>query len=115
MIKQPGMVRDRILSDVNYMLKALYSRLTLLPETENDVLNALEHQKALDIGVEITNLLMGKFGHPPAAETRFDKTRRASNKKQLKGPRGENTFNNSKARAKSLAKPKPIIPEVVST
>jgi hypothetical protein len=84
MIKQPALVRDRILSDVAFMLRALYTRLTLLPDTEHDVLIELQSPKDRDLAIEITNLLMGKCGHQTSAENRFDKTRRALAKKQPK-------------------------------
>jgi len=96
MIRQPTVVRDRILSDVMYMLKHLYTMLTLLPETEVDVLLALEQPHVNDLAVQLTNMLMDKFGYIPqpngrtaqVKDPRFDKTRRRLAKKTPKGPRG---------------------------
>lgn len=90
MIKNPNIVRDRVLADVVYMFKHLYSMLTFLPETEIDVLLQLEHPQVHDLAIEVTNILMAKFGHDTnPKEARYDKTRRRLAKKTLKGPRGE--------------------------
>jgi len=96
MIRQPTVVRDRVLADVLHMFRHLYTMLTLLPETEVDVLLALEQPHVNDLAVEITNTLMAKFGSPltrpghqsKPKEPRFDKTRRRLAKKTPKGPRG---------------------------
>jgi hypothetical protein len=90
MIKNPAQVRDRVLSDVVYMLTHVRSMLSFLPETEIDALTALQSPQRQHLEVEITNLMMGKFGHDAKPkEARFCKTRRALAKKTPKGPRGE--------------------------
>jgi hypothetical protein len=109
MIKNPGAVRERVLSDVMHMIKHMYLMLTMLPETERDVLLSLESPKAEALQVEVTNMLMAKFGHMTApSEPRFDKTRRRLKRKAPK-LRGANTYNNSAERRRhGAAAPTPI-------
>lgn len=97
MIRNPNIVRDRVLADVVHMFKHLYSMLTFLPETEVDVLLCLEHPQVHDLAIEVTNMLMARFGpsnhtgdtmQTSPKDPRFCKTRRRLAKKTLKGPRG---------------------------
>ena len=88
MIKQPNLIRDRIIRH----LHELRIQISQLPEFEHDALMALggvpyERPDAL---TETANVLLERLGHAPSQvkDPRFDKTRRALAKKTLKGPRG---------------------------
>jgi hypothetical protein len=89
MLKQPHLIRDRILRH----LHELRFQISNLPEFEADALTALggvpyENADAL---TDTANVLLTRLGHaaPQVKDPRFDKTRRALAKKTLKGPRGE--------------------------
>lgn len=88
-MKQPTMVRDRVLAGVQDMLEHLRVRLTLLPQTEVDVLKRIERPQQFDLAVEVANHLMDRLGHSTQpTQARFDKTRRRLTKKRGKPPRG---------------------------
>ena len=73
-------------------------QVSCLPETEIDVLRVIERPQQFDLAVDITNFVMERFGHvagsgpcrhtPDPKEPRFDKTRRALNKKNPRRGRG---------------------------
>ena len=90
MMKQPTAVRDRVARRVLDMLEHLRVQLSMLPDTELDVLKLLERPQQFDLGVELTDFVMGKFGAPvhEYKDPRFNPTRRAMAKRRLKGPRG---------------------------
>lgn len=114
MIKQPSMVRDRVMSDVVHMVKHLYSMLTLLPMTEVDVLRALDGERGDALIVDLTNRVMAHCGHDAApSQPRFDKTRRKLKKKKL---RGANTFDSPQERKRLQVAPRGcLIPTVMET
>jgi hypothetical protein len=81
MLKQPNLVRDRIIRH----LHELRLQISQLPEFEHDALMALggvpyERPDAL---TDTANLLLTRLGHAPpqVKDPRFDKTRRALAKK----------------------------------
>lgn len=89
MIKQPSMVRARLLKLLNDTLFAFRTHISMMPELESDVLNGLEPVERMNLTVELTDVVLAKFGHVQAPkEPRFSKTRRAYNKRIPKGPRG---------------------------
>jgi len=97
-MKHPALVRDRVLAGAVEYLERLRIRVSMLPETEIDVLRVLERPQQHDLAVDITNFVMERFGHvagsgpcrqtPDPKEPRFDKTRRALNKKNPRRGRG---------------------------
>ena len=92
MIKQPAQVRALVVSDIDHTLRHLHARLTLLDPTEHDSLLALEEPQRQALIVELTNILLTRFGHAPpqVKEARYDKTHRAANKLLKEGRlRGE--------------------------
>lgn len=88
MMRQPALVRDRIIRH----LHELRVQLQQLPEVEHEALAALGGvpYQDLDQLTATVNLLMQRLGHDTGTpkEPRFDKTRRALAKKTPKGPRG---------------------------
>lgn len=99
MIKQPAMVRDRVLADVIWMLKHLHTMLTMLPVTEHDVLLSLEGSRVDDLATSLSNTIMVHAGD---AQTKQRPIRRGVRRKLGKPPRGLNTFDNGRSRKKSL-------------
>ena len=89
MIKQSVAVRSRAARLIDDMLFALRTHITMLPILESDILIALEPTSRVSLVVEITDLLLAKFGQvDQPKEPRFSKTRRALSKRTPKGPRG---------------------------
>lgn len=87
-MKHPGIIRDRVLARVVDMLEHLRIQVSLLPETEVDVLRLIERPAQYDLAVHVCNVVMERLGHTTApSEPRFDKTRRLLAKK-TRGPRG---------------------------
>ncbi len=87
MIKRPQLVRERVLARVLDMLEHLRIQLSMLPETEVDILKQIERPQQFDFAVDVANHVMAKLGHQSKqAETgsRFDATRRTLAKKQGK-------------------------------
>lgn len=81
-MKHPAVVRDRLLARVLDMLEHFRLQLTLLPDTEHEVLRQIERPQQHDVAVDVTNFVMGRLGHACAPkDPRFDKTRRAAAKK----------------------------------
>jgi hypothetical protein len=102
MIKQPTLIRDRIIRH----LHELRMQISQLPEFEHDALMALggvpyEDPEAL---TATANILLERLGIEPATvrDPRFDKTRRQLGKAS-KPPRGANTFDSGKDRKKAAA------------
>lgn len=92
MIRQPTLIRDRVLARVIDMLEHLRIQVSMLAETEYDVLKVIERPQQYDIAVDLSNYLMARLGHTAApSEPRFDKTRRALAKKRGRPPRGLKT------------------------
>lgn len=90
MIKQPGAVRDLVVSDVDHMSRHLHATLTMRDPTEHDALTALEDPQRQGFIVDVANFVLARFGHvTQPSEPRYDKARRALAKKTPKGPRGE--------------------------
>lgn len=89
MIKQPILVRDRTAKLMYDALYALALYVSMMPELEVDIVDALHSAKRHDLAVELTVYILGKFGHAEAVkEPRFSKTRRRINRQKLKPPRG---------------------------
>jgi hypothetical protein len=90
MIKNITLVRERALARTLDMLEHLRLQVSMLPDSESDVMRVLEKPQVFDLAVEITNALLAKFGHITGpTDSRFDKTRRAMNKLMPKPLRGE--------------------------
>lgn len=88
-MKQPVLVRDRLLQRVVDMLEHFRIQVSMFSDTEIDVMRAVERPNQYDLAVDVTNYLMGRLGHVTApSEPRFDKTRRAMAKKRGRPPRG---------------------------
>lgn len=88
-MKHPGLIRDRVLARVVDMLEHLRIQVSLLPETEVDVLRLIERPAQYDLAVHVCNVVMERLGHTTApSEPRFDKTRRAMAKKNPRRGRG---------------------------
>jgi hypothetical protein len=77
-MKNVSQVRDRVVRGTVDMLEHLRIRISMLPETDVDVLVKLERPHQFDLAEELAKFLMEKLGHSTAPkEPRFDKTRRA--------------------------------------
>lgn len=100
MIKQPGHVRPRIVIEIDRMLACCHSFISFLPETETDVLLALQSPMREEMAKDIVLLMLGCFGHEEQSDSRFSQTNRALAKKP-KGLRGANTFDNGQDRKKA--------------
>lgn len=88
-MKHPGLIRERVLAGAIDYLEHLRIRVSMLPETEVDVLTVIERPQQYDLAVDVTNFVMERFGHSTAPkEARFDKTRRAMAKKNPRRGRG---------------------------
>lgn len=88
MIRQPVLIRDRVLSLTVEFMRRLHSYVSALPEFEADVLPILESPRQFDTAADIAQSIMGKLNGETQPVNRFDKTRRALAKKTPKGPRG---------------------------
>lgn len=88
MIRQPVLLRARVLSLTVELMQRLHAYISWLPEKESDVLPILEHPKQFDTAAEIAQAIMARLNGEVAPIDRFNKTRRALAKKTLKGPRG---------------------------
>jgi|SRR5208282_5281987 len=88
MIRQPNLIRDRVLSLTVELMRRLHAYTSALPEFEADVLPILEHPRQFDTAAEIAQSIMAKLNGETQPINRFDKTRRALAKKMPKGPRG---------------------------
>jgi hypothetical protein len=90
MIKQTAAVRELVVSDIDRMLRHLHAMLTLRDPTEHDALLALQEPQRRGLIVDMTNLMLERFGHTTApSDPRYDKTRRAVNGLIPKGLRGD--------------------------
>lgn len=102
MIKQPTLIRDRIIRH----LHELRVQISQLPEFEPDALMALGGVPYTDADAmtATANILLERLGNAPAKvrDPRFDKTRRQLAKKS-KPPRGANTYDSGKDRKKAAA------------
>jgi hypothetical protein len=88
-MNHPSIVRDRVLASVANMLEQLRIRISCYNPDELQVLKAIERPQQYEMALELTNFLMARLGHATAPkEPRFDKTRRAMNKRKPKAPRG---------------------------
>lgn len=90
MIKQPTLIRDRVLSEAIRLCKTMLITIGTYYPDERHILGILEERGEEDLALSIANHIMQKFGAPPSQvkDPRFDKTRRALAKKMPKGPRG---------------------------
>lgn len=89
-MKHPALIRDRILTNVTQMLERLRIQISMLPETEVDVLRQLERPQQDDVAIHVTNTVLAQLGHETTAPSNsyFDKTRRAQAKKNPRRGRG---------------------------
>lgn len=88
-MKNPGQIRDRVLKGVVDMLEALRIRVSMYHSDELEVLGKLEKPQQFDLAVKIAGDVMVELGHATAPkDPRFDKTRRAMNKKHPRRGRG---------------------------
>ena len=82
-------IRDRVLKRVVDMLEHLRIQVSMMPETNVEVLRALERPQQFDLAEDVAKYLMEKLGHATAPkEPRFDKTRRELAKKNPRRGRG---------------------------
>jgi hypothetical protein len=90
-VKQVALVRDRVVTRVIDMLEHLRVQLSMLPETDYDVLRLIERPQQFEVAVDVANFVMVRLGGPETApkDPRFDKTRRVVAKKRGRPPRGE--------------------------
>lgn len=90
MIKQPGLIRARVLSEAIRVCKILHTTIGNYYPDEQDALAVLEVRGDEDLANSIAAVIIERFGHTPSKpkDKRFDKTRRALRKKLGKGPRG---------------------------
>lgn len=64
------------------MLEHLRIQVSMLAETEVEVLKVIERPQQYDLAVDVSNFVMSRLGHDTApSQPRFDKTRRALTKK----------------------------------
>lgn len=89
-MKQPGPIRERALRSVTRMLEEVRLWLSMYHPDDPDVLRRLERPQQFDLAVNVTNYVMAELGREPSApkEPRFEKTRRAANKKAPRRGRG---------------------------
>lgn len=111
MIKQPALVRDRVLADVVYMLKHLRTMLTMLPVTEHDVLLALEGTRVDTLASSLANTIMVHVGD---TEARQRPIQRGVRRKRDKPPKGLNVFENGRARKKAREMPPGALADLVT-
>jgi hypothetical protein len=98
MMRQPVLIRDRVLSLTIELMRRLHAYTSALPQFEPDVLLVLEAPRQFDTAAEIAQAIMAKLNGEKSQVNPFDKTRRAMRKKMPKGPRG-------------VARQKRIVPE----
>lgn len=79
MIRQLNHVRDRVIREVDRMLASTHSFVSFLPETEVDVLNALQGVERDSLLADISGLMLAKFGEG-GTESRFSRKNRALRK-----------------------------------
>jgi hypothetical protein len=88
-MKNPVMIRERVLARVVDMLEHLRIQVTMLPDTETDVLMAIQKPAQYDFAVMISVYIMESLGHKTQAkDPRFSRNHRDLKAKKLKGPRG---------------------------
>ena len=88
-MRHPATIRAELLTSVAQMLERLRIRIGMYASDELDVLCKLEQPQQYDLTVDVTNHIMGQFGHITApSNPKFDKTRRALAKKRGRPPRG---------------------------
>jgi hypothetical protein len=92
-MRAAALLRERLVLPVSIQLRERMSLLvaSYYPD-EIEVMHTLNRRGSEDLALEIAQFLMEKLGHeaPAVKDPRFDKTRRALNKKRPKGPRGGN-------------------------
>jgi hypothetical protein len=86
MIRQLNHVRDRVIREVDRMLLSTHSFVSFLPETEVDVLTALQGDARALLLAEITGVMLAKFGEC-GTESRFSRKNRALRKGMPRGAR----------------------------
>ena len=89
-MKHPAQVRERVLRRVIDMLEHLRIQISMLPETEVEVLGALERPQQFELAEDLAKYLMERLGHATAPKNPqyFDKTKRAMSKKYPRRGRG---------------------------
>lgn len=88
-MKNVSQVRDRVVRGTLDMLEHLRIRISMLPDTEVDVLTKLERPNQFDLAEDVAKFVMEKLGHATTPkEPRFDKTRRELAKKNPRRGRG---------------------------
>jgi hypothetical protein len=114
MIKQPNLIRDRVLSEAIRMCKTMLITIGTYYPDEQDILLVLETRGDKDLAFSIASIVMERFGHAPsqAKDPRFDKTHRRLVKKS-KPPRGANTFDSGRDRKKATQPNGTLAPEAV--
>jgi hypothetical protein len=105
MIKQPTLIRDRVLSEAIRMCRTMMITIGTYYPDEQAILAVLEQRGDEDLAAAIANTVMERFGAEPSRvkDPRFDKTHRQLAKKNPKAPRGANTFDSGKDRKKAVA------------
>ena len=90
MIKQPVLIRARVLSEAVRMCKTMHSTIGTYYPDEKAILLVLELRGEEDLALAIAGMIMERFGaeRSEAKDPRFDKTRRELAKVRGKGPRG---------------------------
>lgn len=86
MIRQVNHVRDRVIREVGEMLSRVHLWVGLLPDTEVDVLTALQGDSRENLKGEIAGMMLAKFGQE-ASESRFSRKNRALRKGMPRGAR----------------------------
>lgn len=86
MIRQLNHVRDRVIREVDRMLSSTHSFVSFLPETEVDVLSALQGPSREALLADIAGLMLKQFGQE-GTESRFSRKNRALRKGMPRGAR----------------------------
>jgi hypothetical protein len=86
MIRQLNLVRDRVIREVDRMLASTHSFVSFLPETEVEVLTALQGISRDALAADIRELMLKRFGQE-AGGSRFSRKNRALRKGLPRGAR----------------------------
>lgn len=88
-MRNPTLIRDRVLARTLDMLEHLRIQVSCLAEPDREVLQKLERPQQYDLGVTLADRLMELLGHVTTpSEPRFNKTRRQLTKKVKRRGRG---------------------------
>lgn len=76
-LKQPVLIRAKVLREVAQLFRNTRSFISCLPELECEALDALGGDAWLDNATDVANLILERMGHELApTERRYDKARR---------------------------------------